>query len=109
MSENSPLNSDHDAINAKYETIRINDSLFYTPEPEYEDQTVFDVTIHDSLRMFPTPDTTNENPDHPSGSVSSNEPTHSDSPVEKTEPVVIKKQIIQHQTVVVRDTILIIE
>ena len=89
--------------------VTVSDTLIYLPNPAEENHAVFDVMIHDSLRMFPTPDTTNENPDHPSGSVSSNEPTHSDSPVEKTEPVVVKKQIIQHQTVVVRDTILIIE
>jgi len=113
MSENSLLNKNSDLVNMNKDMITVSDTLMYSPKPTEEDHAVFDVTRHDSLSMLPTRVSTNENPNsvqqHPSNSTSSNEPSHSDSPVEKTEPVVIKKQIIQYQTVVVRDTILIIE
>ena len=101
MSDNSPLNREYDAIPAS-------DTLMYAPNPTEETYTVFDA---DSLRTFPMLVTT-ENPDYLSDSVSSNEQVNLVPPVEKTTtpaPVVVKKQIIQRQTVVVRDTILIVE
>ena len=110
MSENSPLNSEHDWVNRNNDMVTVSDTLMYLPNPAEEDHAVFDIVRPDSLRILPSIVTANQNPDHPSDSDSSTEKTNTDSSsMEKTEPVVIKRQIIQHQTVVVRDTILIIE
>ena len=113
ISDNSPLNRDNDLMNRNYDMVTVSDTLMYSPKPSEEEHVVFDVAGHDSLSSFPTPVTTGENPDDmqpdTSGSVHSDEPTNSDSYAKKNEPVLVKKQIIQHQTVVVRDTIYIIE
>jgi len=82
MSDNSPLNAKHD----KNETVIVTDTLIYSPdirEPVETDTIIFDVPAPSSL--LPASET-------PSAA-----------------PVVVKKQIIQHQTVVVRDTVFIIE
>jgi len=114
MSDNSPLNSNSDLMNRDNDMVTVSDTLMYLPKPTEDDHVVFDIVEQDSLSTLPKLVTTIENPDpvehHPSDDfVSSNEPISSDSSAKETEPVIIKKQIIQHQTVVVRDTIFIIE
>ena len=80
MSVNSPLNGNRDRTDMNRDMV--SDTLMYSPTPINTDNTVF----IDSIR---------------SDAVASPEKT--------PDPVVVKKQIIQHQTVVVRDTIFIIE
>ena len=110
MSVNSPLNTDNDR---KINEIIVSDTLMYVPKPT-EEITVYDKELHDSFH--PSESLTTETSD-PKESVAHDntgktEPTNpdADSSTEKTiVPVVIKKQIIQRQTVVVRDTIFIVE
>jgi len=114
MGDNSPFNDKGDKGDKidkidktdKNEMVIISDTLTYLPDaplPVEMDTAIFD---------WPTPSTllpASENFDvardqnHPSDSVSSNEQTPS------AEKIVVKKQIIQHQTVVVRDTVFIVE
>ena len=93
MGDNSPLNRDNDWENNPDNQIMITDTLMYTPNIIEIDDAIFDATVRDSL-VAP---------------FSSIEPIRADSSAQKPEPVVIKKQIIQHQTVVVRDTVFIFE
>jgi len=103
MSDNSPLNT-------QKEMVIVSDTLMYSPslsKPIEPDTTNFNL-----LTPFPI----NANPDHayfhPSDSAPSNQQQLDSVPPsdeKTTAPVVVKKQIIQHQTVVVRDTVFIIE
>jgi len=97
MSDNSPMNRDNDIWDKNNEWITVSDTLMYTPNVTEADSAIFDVASPESLPSFET------------GRDASNEPIPSDSSAKKTEPVIVKKQIIQHQTVVVRDTVFIIE
>jgi predicted DNA-binding protein YlxM (UPF0122 family) len=99
MSENSPLNRDNALTNINNDMVTVSDTTMYLPKQIEEDYTVLD-------DIFPP---ASENTDLLSGFVSSDELSNSDLSVEKTEPVVVRKQIIEHQTVVVRDTIFIFE
>ena len=93
MSVNSPLNRDHDR---KINEMTVSDTLMYVPGTIEKDPSIFDAADNDG--------------NNAARHVSTDEPIHSVPSAEKTTaPVVIKKQIIQRQTVVVRDTILIIE
>ena len=102
MGDNSPLNDkSNKRVNMdQKELMIVSDSLKYSPEEPQTveaDTTIFDVLSPSSLLPAST------NPDHhPSGADSSND-------IKTTAPVIIKKQIIQHQTVVIRDTVFIIE
>jgi len=102
MSENSPLNRDYERMNSEVIVI---DSLMYSPNPIEENDSIFDSGIYDgrdgARPVFTDSVTANANEDG-ARPVS----TETEKPIA---PVVVKKQIIQHQTVVVRDTIYIIE
>ena len=101
MSENSPLNKDNETMNSE---ITVSDTLMYLPNPNIVKGDIFvpDTAYsgRDAMhRVFATDSTAHHESDN------STLP-----PDEKpTAPVVVKKQIIQRQTVVVRDTIFIIE
>ena len=89
MSVNSPMNRDYERMSNE---VIVNDTLMYSPNPIEENDFVFDAGI-DVGRDGACPVSTD-----------------SVLPAEKpSAPVVVKKQIIQHQTVVVRDTVFIIE
>jgi len=95
MSENSPINRDTDMINSE---ITVSDTLIYSPNIKKEDIFIPDSAINNSRdeSCHVSTDSEMNNSSFP--------------PNEKTNaPVVVKKQIIQHQTVVVRDTIFIVE
>ena len=121
MGDNSPLNRDNDWPNRQEIMIPVGDSLIYLPSimEADADNFMFDVVSGNSFHSVdavpehepvPVPEPEIESVSEPvSESVSSNEPVESDGSATKTEPVVITRQIIQHQTVVVRDTIFIIE
>jgi len=90
----------------------------YSPNPIEENVFIFDAGIddgRDGARPVFTDTTTHNDATDGARPVSTDSAIHHDSadpvlPAEKTTaPVVVKKQIIQRQTVVVRDTILIIE
>ena len=99
MSDNSPLNRDKEMMNSE---ITAGDTLMYSPDAIREDTFVPDSAIFndgDATRhVFPD-------------FSAQREPNDSMSPSdEKTAaPVVVKKQIIERQTVVVRDTVFIVE
>ena len=85
MSENSPLKSEGN----NYEVVIDSDTPIYSPTPI----DVFDI-ISEAETMVPEQLTLNY---------------EADTFTEEIEPVIVRRQIIQHQTVVVRDTIFIIE
>jgi len=101
MSDNSPLNRDNNVMNNE---IIVTDSLMYLQDDGR------DVARHVSTDSAAN-NISGDAASNESGDVSSNESgdvarhVSTDTPA----PVVVKKQIIQHQTVVVRDTIFIIE
>jgi len=110
MSENSPLNRDYERMNSEVIVI---DSLMYSPNPIEENDSIFDSGIYDGrdgARPVFTDSVANDvsidgaNDDSIDGACPVS--TETEKPIA---PVVVKKQIIQHQTVVVRDTIYIIE
>jgi len=130
MSENSPLNKpniENDAV-----IINVIDSLMNIPNQPEMDNSFFDETYLESFLMpndngiinepeflphsktksksEPTTKITNDN-DVGAGLAPTIPEIDPDLPAEKipTEPIVIKKEIIQRQTVVVRDTIYIEE
>ena len=94
MSVNSPLNGNDDRTNLNRDMV--SDTLIYSPDTINEDTFVPDSAIYDGKDAMHR--------------VSAEAHDSTPPPNEKTPaPVVVKKQIIQHQTVVVRDTIFIIE
>ena len=96
MSENSPLKKDKNMMN----NVTAGDTLMYSPKPLEENTHFFDAVIDNGTDVaYDSIDMTRH--------VSTCEAVDSAKPT--TTPVVIKKQIIQHQTVVVRDTIFIVE
>ena len=116
MGDNSPLNNKSDKMDKmdKMELMIDHDTLMYSPDAPMSDEMdahIFDVMMHPSLLPVNAIFDVVQDQDHPADSVSSNEQTNTtpSSDEKKTDPVVVKKQIIQRQTVVVRDTIFIIE
>jgi len=99
MSENSPLNRENDRMKNNMIVI---DTLMYSPNPTptETDSVYFDTTINDGIdaSIYDGKDAARH--------ISTDSTPNLEK---KPAPVVIKKQIIQHQTVVVRDTIFIIE
>jgi len=96
MSVNSPLNRDNDLANINNDMVTISDTLIYSPIIPEADNTIFNAASSDSLNSI-------------EAEYVSSEPINSDSSEKIAEPVVVTKQIIQHQTVVVRDTVFIFE
>jgi RNA polymerase sigma factor (sigma-70 family) len=95
MSENSPVNRAHDVMNVE---MTAGDTLMYSPKPPPEDSATFDAAISGDS------DATHHVSTHESNDSA---PLHEETAA--TTPVVVKKQIIQRQTVVVRDTVFIVE
>jgi hypothetical protein len=113
MSENSPLNSDNKNTNNE---VTVSDTMTNLPEQIEEDTYIFDAADYPSESITTEASETEDDRDT-AQSVSDvvNEPvemrhasTHDDADT-SAETVVVTKQIIQRQTVVVRDTIFIIE
>jgi RNA polymerase sigma factor (sigma-70 family) len=102
MSVNSPLNRDNDKININDDRIIVSDSLMYSPNPA----DVFDEAFSPSESVISESKETSfsDNPEKI-------EPDNYDieSSYIEVAPVVVRRQIIERQTVVVRDTIFIIE
>ena len=99
MSENSPLKTDQNMMKNE---IMVSDTLMYSPNPVMEDTFIPDSSIFndgDAARHVFT--------DFPA----QREPNDSTPPPDEktTAPVVVRKQIIERQTVVVRDTVFIVE
>ena len=94
MSINSPIYNNYDSINPNYDTIIMNDSIVNSNNVADDAYIIFD---NENMPV----NEANNNDSVPK----SNEP----APDMQPEPVIIKKQIIKHQTVVVRDTIYIEE
>jgi len=114
MGDNSPLNNKGNKID-KSEMVFVSDSLMYLPEvplPDEMDSAILKASVPPDLQSGEVEIRSDAGLQirQDDNSVSSNEETNSTPSAEKTAaPVVVKKQIIQHQTVVVRDTVLIIE
>jgi len=100
MSDNSPLNAKHD----NNEMVTLSDTLIYLPD--LSNPLEMDATFSDVKTTFPTEENSDCEQHHPFDSISSN---NASSDKKTTAPVIVKKQIIQRQTVVVRDTVFIIE
>ena len=94
MSVNSPLNRDDSRMNG--DTIIVGDTLTYSPTPANTADIVLDAAAHE---FFAT--------EASDSSHLNFEKTPDNDSI--TAPVVIRRQIIQHQTVVVRDTVFILE
>jgi RNA polymerase sigma factor (sigma-70 family) len=109
MSVNSPLNSDNDKINNE---IFVSDTVNYSPSLIEEEVVIFDET-DSSSNFFMSEQTEVSEPEETFSNYkpenSKNIDTKDDEAAEKTTPVVVTKQIIERQTVVVRDTIIIVE
>ena len=87
MSDNSPLNRDGGRMNMNNDNIiTVSDTLTYSPIP---------IDTDDTVSVEPDYFLNNSNGESSEETV--------------TAPVIVKKQIIQHQTVVIRDTIFIAE
>ena len=102
MGENSPLNRDSDRMYHQDERATAGDTLMYLPDAVKDDVMVFDAANHaagtDTFESLPEPVTTKDSKD---SNVQEN--------TGKIAPVVVKKQIIQRQSVVIRDTVFIVE
>jgi len=105
MSENSPLNRDNDSRDvarslseAEVRNVStVSDSTTYSPTPANVLDIIPEAEISES----------EQNNQFTTEQINSDDKT--DTSAEETEPVVVRRQIIQRQTVVVRDTIYIIE
>jgi RNA polymerase sigma factor (sigma-70 family) len=91
MSENSPLNSDNNRMNNE---VIVSDSVMYLPNQIEEDAYIFDAADIKESEL-----------EH---NLVNTEPINLDAD-SSAETIVVKRQIIQRQTVVVRDTVFIIE
>jgi len=99
MSENSQMYKDTDMM--KNEFI-LSDSIMFSPDAIKEDTFFFDAAISNGRDFAPQISSDTATYREPNESI----PLHDEKTIA---PVIIKKQIIQHQTIVVRDTIYIIE
>jgi len=135
MSDNSPLNRDNDRMEKQ---VIVNDTLMFTPNQTVEDAIVFEAGIQDGRNAARNVSTdngadndgkdaarhvfTDNGADNDATDAARHVSTdngadndgidaarHVSTDSVLPAPVVVKKQIIQHQTVVVRDTIFIIE
>ena len=118
MSVNSPFNREQ-IKNYEPVIVNIEDNQIYSPDLIEQDNTDFDET---NYTEFTIPESDKKIEQEISSELnlisetelaqkSDTQPVTKDSPSaeESSEPVVVKKQIIQHQTVVVRDTVIIYE
>lgn len=108
MSENSPLNRVNDVMNSE---ITISDTLIFSPNTIKEDTFIPDSAIYSGRDAMHRISANSAAHKVSTDSTAHHEPNNSSTPPDEktTVPVVVKKKIIQHQTVVVRDTIFIVE
>ena len=97
MSEKSPFKSYNNISNSDYEIVTVNDSSIYSPTPTGDFDIISEAEVSES----------EQNNQLTTEQIKSDDKTGTFT--EEIEPVVVRRQIIQRQTVVVRDTIFIIE